>query len=88
VAHGNDPTHGKVQPKRTAKKLRRQRPYTPHGKEMLHGKGSGRCRGAPFAVLLCHAFLSLPCTIIHFIYFSFYFISSNTYIYFLISFTY
>jgi hypothetical protein len=50
VAHGNEPVHGKVQPKRMIKKRRRQRPYTPHGKEMLHGKGSGCCRGAPFAV--------------------------------------
>jgi hypothetical protein len=50
VAHGNESLHGKVQRKRTAKKHRRQSPYTPHDKEILHGKGSGCCRGAPFAV--------------------------------------
>jgi hypothetical protein len=90
VAHDNEYLHGKVQRKRTAKKQRRQSPYTPHGKEILHGKGSGRRRGAPFAVrtdkvhgkgtFVVRSFLCHAPTYIYLFFFLFY--SYNTYIYF------
>jgi hypothetical protein len=70
VAHDNETLPDKVRTQRTSKKCRRKRPNTPHVKETLHGKGSGCCRGASFAVRAARLhdnvafavrFFSLPC---------------------------
>jgi hypothetical protein len=83
--------HGKGSTKRTAKRAARQWQKPAHDKDSLHGNDDGHCRALPFAVHVAvvhgkYAFAvhSPLCRTPYgiFIYFAFYFISFNTYIYF------
>jgi hypothetical protein len=88
VSHGNALAHGKALQKRTAKKPGRQRSFAVRCIlcRALHSlPWCSLCRAARNSArqsLLCRALHSLPCANNHLICFSNYFISSNTYIYF------
>jgi hypothetical protein len=95
--HGKETIHDNDRRERTAKKAAQQWTTRAHNKDLVHVKGSGHCRASPFAVrppgthgkaafVVCFAFVVRHMAF-SFV-FPFYLISSNTYIYFLISFTY
>jgi hypothetical protein len=76
--HGKEEMTAKTQQAARQRNDARQRPWTLPWWPLCRAARQGARQR-----LLCRAVLSLPCAIIYFICFYFYFISSNTYIYFL-----